>query len=68
MVITDWKENTGLDYPNRKEILKPNVILTDSKLGFGDEDFWGVDNIIEPENTIENSIKKIKKKLKRLKN
>ncbi len=68
MVITDWKENTSLDYPKRKEILKSNVILTDSKLGFSDKDFWGINNIIEPENTIENAIKKIKRKLKRLKN
>ena len=68
MVITDWKENTSLDYPKRKEILKSNVILTDSKLGFRDKDFWGINNIIEPENTIENAIKKIKRKLKRLKN
>jgi len=44
------------------------VILTDSKLGFRDDDFWGINNIIEPENTIENAIKKIKRKLKRLKN
>jgi len=42
--------------------------LTDSKLGFRDKDFWGINNIIEPENTIENAIKKIKRKLKRLKN
>ena len=68
MVITDWKENTSLDYPKRKEILKSNVILTDSKLGFRDKDFWGINNIIEPENTIENAIKKIKRKLKKLKN
>ena len=68
MVITDWKENNNLDYPKRKEFLNPSVILTDSKLGFNDSEFWGTENIIEPENTIQNAIKKIQRKLKRLRN
>jgi hypothetical protein len=42
--------------------------LTDSKLGFNDSEFWGTENIIEPENTIQNAIKKIQRKLKRLRN
>jgi hypothetical protein len=68
MVITDWKENINLEYPKRKEFLNPSVILTDSKLGFNDSEFWGTENIIEPENTIQNAIKKIQRKLKRLSN
>jgi len=68
MVITDWKKNINLDYPKRKEFLNPSVILTDSKLGFNDSEFWGTENIIEPENTIQNAIKKIQRKLKRLRN
>jgi hypothetical protein len=68
MVITDWKKNINLDYPKRKEFLSPSVILTDSKLGFNDSEFWGTENIIEPENTIQNAIKKIQRKLKRLRN
>jgi len=66
MVITDWKQNASLDYPKRKEFLNPAIILTDSKIGFKDSDFWGTENIIEPENTIQNAIKKIKRKLKKI--
>jgi hypothetical protein len=35
---------------------------------FNDSEFWGTENIIEPENTIQNAIKKIQRKLKRLRN
>ncbi len=66
MVITDWVENKTFDSPKKKEFLKPTAILTDSKIGFNDLDFWGTDNIIEPENSIQNAIKKIQRKLKRL--
>jgi hypothetical protein len=68
MAITDWIENETLDFPKRKELVDPSVILADSKIGFKDLNFWGEDNIIEPENTIQNAIKKIQRKLKRLKN
>ena len=68
MAITDWTENETLDFPKRKELVDPSVILADSKIGFKDLNFWGEDNIIEPENTIQNAIKKIQRKLKRLKN
>ena len=66
MVVTDWTENENFDSLKKKEFLKPSVILTDSKMGFSDIDFWGTDNIIEPENSIQNAIKKIQRKLKRL--
>ena len=66
MAITDWIENRTLDYPRRRELINPSIILTDSKLGFQDLNFWGQDNIIEPENSIQNAIKKIKKKLDRI--
>ena len=66
MAITDWIENRTLDYPRRRELINPSIILTNSKLGFQDLNFWGEDNIIEPENSIQNAIKKIKKKLDRI--
>lgn len=67
MAITDWTENETLNFPKRKDLVDPSVILADSKTGFKDLNFWGEDNIIEPENTIQNAIKKIQRKLKRLK-
>jgi len=66
MAITDWIENRTSDYPKRKELINPSIILTDSKVGFKDLNFWGEDNIIEPENSIQNAIKKIKKKLNKI--
>tara|TARA_B100000795_G_scaffold180180_1_gene136432 strand:- start:2206 stop:3462 length:1257 start_codon:yes stop_codon:yes gene_type:complete len=66
MAITDWIENRTSDYPKRKELINPSIILTDSKVGFQDLNFWGEDNIIEPENSIQNAIKKIKKKLNKI--
>ena len=66
MAITDWIENRTSDYPKRKELINPSIILTDSKVGFKDLNFWGEDNIIEPENSIQNAIKKIKKKLDKI--
>ena len=67
MAVTDWTEDEALNFPKRKELVDPSVSLADSKIGFKDLNFWGEDNIIEPENTIENAIKKIQRKLKRLK-
>ena len=64
--ITDWTQNNSLALPKNKMRVKPKIILSDSKLGFIDLDFWGTDNIIEPEKSIQNAIRKIKKQLNRL--
>lgn len=68
MLVTDWKLNNESNYPDKNNIIKPSIILADSKKGFEDLDFWGRDNIIEPDNSIQNAIKKIQRKLKRLRN
>ena len=46
--------------------MNKSIILADSNTGFQDLNFWGEKNIIEPENSIQNAIKKIKKKLDKL--
>ena len=67
MAITDW-ENTDRDQmPKRKDLLRTSMILTDEAVGFSDPDFWGNYNIIEPEKSIENAIKKIRKQLSKAK-
>lgn len=66
IAITDWTQNNSLALPKNKMRVKPKIILSDSKLGFIDLDFWGTDNIIEPEKSIQNAIRKIKKQLNRL--
>ena len=62
MAITDWKKTDEKPFKPSDRI-KMNVIMTDAVGGFGDKDFWGKLNTIEPEKSIESAIKKIKKKL-----
>ena len=61
MAITDWKDNPeGLTIKNRERMRK-SVILTDQTSGFADPEFWGELNVIEPDKSIDNAIKKIQK-------
>ena len=64
MAITDWETNTtGENRP--KKALRPTVILADEASGFSESEFWGKYNIIEPEKSIENAIRKINRQFKR---
>ncbi len=63
MAITDWKINTDRKSLKNKERLRHNVIINDSASGFSDSEFWGDYNVIEPDKSIENAIRKIKKQL-----
>lgn len=63
MAVTDWRKNTG-ETLKAKERLKSSVVLSDEAFGFANPDFWGENNIIEPEKSIESAIKKIQRKLK----
>lgn len=63
MAITDWKIPDGTIAKTRKKLLRPSTILTEQTSGFSDPEFWGAYNIIEPEKSIENAIKKINKQL-----
>jgi len=64
MAITDWETNTtGQNRP--KKALRPTVILADEASGFSEPEFWGKYNIIEPEKSIENAIRKINRQFKK---
>ena len=41
--------------------MRRNVILTDEDIRFSDPEFWGELNVIEPDKSIDNAIKKIQK-------
>ena len=59
--VTDWSDNVqGISIKNRDRMRK-NVILTDEATGFSDPEFWGENNVIEPDKSIQNAIKKIQK-------
>jgi hypothetical protein len=64
MAITDWE--TTEDRPYRvSDRLKMSVIMEDAVEGFADNAFWGDYNVIEPEQPIENAIRKIQKSLEK---
>lgn len=66
MAITDWERDLSESF-TRKETLRPSIILSDEASGFSDPAFWGEYNIIEPDNSIESAIDKIKRQLERQK-
>lgn len=63
MVVTDRLENniTGIPY---KMAFKTDQSLSDKVSNFMDEDFWGAYNIIEPTESLENAVNKLKKQQK----
>lgn len=59
MVVTDGKEtNTGI---SNKVAFKQTQSLSDNVNDFYDEDFWGSYNIIEPTESLESAVNKLKK-------
>jgi len=64
MVITDRTEE-GVSRFSRRERLRPNAIIAEKVSDFEDEDFWGEHNIIEPEQSIEDAIRRISRRLQR---
>lgn len=63
MVVTDWQKYTGEDWKKNVELIRPNIVMVDDVSGFYDSEFWGSNNIIEPEKSIQNAIDKIKRKM-----
>ena len=61
MAITDWRTNDGEINLRGKDRLSSTAIINDEAKGFSDPDFWGEHNVIEPDKSIENAIRKINK-------
>lgn len=63
MVVTDGREDnvTGIPY---KMAFKETQSLSDKVENFMDEDFWGAYNIIEPTESLESAVNKLKKQQK----
>lgn len=62
MVVTDGKEDTaGIPY---KMAFKETQSLSDKVESFMDEDFWGAYNIIEPTESLDSAVNKLKKQQK----
>jgi CarboxypepD_reg-like domain len=60
MAITDLDFDNIEKYSNRESISARNI-FTDEISNFNDPDFWGANNIIRPEESIEEAIQKILK-------
>lgn len=63
MVVTDGRKDnvTGIPY---KMAFKETQSLSDKVENFMDEDFWGAYNIIEPTESLESAVNKLKKQQK----
>lgn len=63
MAITDWQFIPSDRIKRDNTFINPNVIMVDDVAGFLDEQFWGANNIIEPDKSIENAIEKIQARI-----
>ncbi len=64
MAVTDWETLPDFKIKKDESFLVPSVVMSDDVSGFLDVDFWGNNNIIEPEKSIQNAIEKISRQLK----
>ncbi len=60
MVVTDNKIDNASSI-SRKDAFNVNNSLSDKVMNFYDEDFWGSYNIIEPSESLESAVSKLKK-------
>ena len=65
MAVTDWKVNEDKKVVRSRERMRRNVILNDQASGFSDPEFWGERNVIEPDKSIDNAIRKIQRNYER---
>lgn len=65
LAVTDWKIDTEGNPRKNSNFMDPGIVMTDDISGFADLSFWGENNIIEPDKSIENAIDKIRQKLEK---
>jgi len=63
MVVTDINVE-NVTAISRREAFRPNQMLDDRVMDFYDEDFWGAYNIIEPTESLESAVNRLKKQQK----
>ncbi|MCL1933392.1 MAG: carboxypeptidase-like regulatory domain-containing protein [Candidatus Azobacteroides sp.] len=63
MVVTESQEDPVSNIP-RKESFNKNESLSDKVTSFYDDNFWGAYNIIEPTESLESAVNKLKKEYK----
>ena len=60
MVVTDVNMQ-NITAISRREAFSPNQVLSDKVMDFYNEDFWGAYNIIEPTESLESAVARLKK-------
>jgi len=65
MAVIDWDKYKKENAFKYKERFKPNKAIGNRVLGFTDPKFWGPNNIIEPEQSIQSAIDKIRVELEK---
>jgi hypothetical protein len=60
VAITDRHEDNVVKFANQ-DVFKATMVFADKVQNFADPNFWGAQNIIEPEESIEIAIKKLAK-------
>lgn len=63
MVVTENQEQNVTAIPG-KDVFKKSQALSDKVMDFFDKDFWGAYNIIEPTESLESAVLKLKKQYK----
>jgi len=61
MAITDRSDIDAVRFKS-KERFKPSQVMTEEISNFNDKNFWGASNTIEPDQSIEAAIRKLKRK------
>jgi hypothetical protein len=64
MAVTDLDQENVIKY-KYKQTSKMSDILSEQVTQFEDPDFWGIDNIIKPDESIEAAIAKLSRKMRR---
>jgi hypothetical protein len=64
LAITDRHEDNVVKFANQG-LFRSNMVFADKVDNFTDLDFWGDNNIIQPEESIESAIKKLSKSMKK---
>jgi hypothetical protein len=63
IAVTDRTDKEVIKFAG-KEKIKYNDVFTEKVSAFGDPEFWGDNNVIEPDQSIEAAIRKLSRKLK----
>ncbi|HET8854679.1 MAG TPA: carboxypeptidase-like regulatory domain-containing protein [Salinimicrobium sp.] len=63
LAVTDWFVPDSTADTETPDFIEPDIVMADDISGFADSAFWGANNIIEPDKSIENAIRKIQQKI-----